>query len=55
VRHAVDLLGNALIRFSLPASERDNVLADLDQMLLNPTNLLYDLEGAAKTAVFRLK
>jgi len=49
------ILGNALCRFDLPASERDEVLADLDQMLLNPTNLMYDLEGAAKTALLRVK
>jgi FRG domain len=49
------LLGTALARYILPASDRDEVLADLDQMLLNPTNLMYDLEGAAKKAAFRVK
>lgn len=53
-RSLEDLLGNALFRFVLPASARANALADLDQMLLNPTNLMYDLDGAAKTSVARI-
>jgi FRG domain len=47
------LLGHALIKLQIPASEREPALSHLDSMLLNPTSLMYDLDGAAKTAVWR--
>ena len=53
-RPAEALLDSALHRFIIPAKFRSEALADLDQMLLNPTNLMYDLEGAAKTAALRV-
>lgn len=49
-----DLLGDGLSRWLLPAGERDLILTELDSMLLNATMLMYDLDGAARTAVQRL-
>jgi hypothetical protein len=49
-----ELLGKALTKIEIPASERSIALADLDEMGLNSTNLLYDLDGAARTARSRI-
>lgn len=49
-----DLLGPALFKFVLPARDAALALADLDQMLLNSSILMYDLDGAAKTAARRI-
>lgn len=48
------MLSPALTKFTLPAAEKDLALGDLDQMLLNETRLMYDPDGAAKTASRRL-
>jgi hypothetical protein len=50
-----DLLDNALFRFDLPAEERDVALNDLDQMTISATTLLNDLDGAARTAMARVR
>ncbi|MEM9881884.1 MAG: FRG domain-containing protein [Planctomycetota bacterium] len=44
------LLDLSLTQFILPAAEADTALRDLDQMLLNSSMLMYDLDGAARTA-----
>lgn len=48
------LLQPALTAFRLPATEKKSALRDLDQMLLNDTSLMYDLDAAARTATWRL-
>lgn len=48
------LIPQALTRFDLSADDRERALQDLDEMLVNATTMLYDLEGAAKTAMLRL-
>ncbi len=45
-----DLLGPGLFKFRIDATQRDVALADLEQAMVNATNLYYDLEGAARTA-----
>jgi hypothetical protein len=52
-RTVEDLLGDSLTQFRLPMSERDVALNDLDQMLVNPTTLFYDLDGVARTVASR--
>ena len=47
-------LGNALRKFVLPADEARDVVAELDEMMVNATNLYYDLSGAAETARYRV-
>lgn len=47
------ILGSALLKIRVPVSERDKALRDLDMMLLNSSTLMYDLDGAAKTAEWR--
>lgn len=49
-----DLLDISLTKFLIPAKNKDLALQDLDQMLLNPTMLLGDLDAAAVTAAWRL-
>ncbi len=53
-RSLEDLLGPALFKFVLPVRDAAVALADLDQMLLNSSMLMYDLDGAAKTAARRI-
>jgi len=48
------IVDKALTKFILPATEKNLALGDLDQMLLNETHLMYDPDGAAKTASRRL-
>ncbi|MCX5662644.1 MAG: FRG domain-containing protein [Planctomycetota bacterium] len=48
-----ELLQPALWKFRVPATERECALRDLDQMLLNLTTLMYDLDGAARTVAWR--
>jgi hypothetical protein len=48
------MLADALYQFLLPATETTAMLRDLDQMLLSPTSLMYDLDGAARTAAWRM-
>ena len=48
-----ECLQDSLVKFRIPASERRRALSCLDSMLLNSSTLMYDLDGAAKTAIFR--
>lgn len=48
------LIPEYLTRFDLPVTDRVTAMQDLDEMLVNATTMFYDLEGAARTAVFRL-
>ncbi len=50
-----ELLHPALWKFRLHASEREFALQDLDQMLLNSTTIMFDLDGAAQTTNWRVK
>jgi hypothetical protein len=53
-RPVEDLLGDSLTKIEIPAAERKLALADLDEMGINSTNLMYDLNGAASTARSRI-
>ena len=48
------LLGDALARFDIPASESKIALADLDEMMVNSRLLFRDLDGAARMATRRV-
>jgi hypothetical protein len=45
-----ELLGDSLLRFEIPLSERKAALGELDEMLLNSRTLFRDFGGAASTA-----
>ena len=49
-----ELVGDHLIRYEIPISERKIVLSDLDEMLINMRTLFRDLDGAAKLASGRV-
>ncbi len=48
------LLGSALNRFDIPATERSTALSDLDEMKINARSLFRDLDAAARTAERRV-
>jgi hypothetical protein len=48
------LLGDAVDRFDLPATDRALAMADLDEMGINATNLFRDMTAAARTAQSRI-
>jgi hypothetical protein len=48
------ILADALTKLTIPASEREVALADLDAMAINAATLFGDLDGAARTATYRL-
>lgn len=48
------LLGDAVVRFDLPATDRELAMADLDEMGINATNLFRDITAAARTAQSRI-
>jgi hypothetical protein len=54
-REVEELLGAALFKFRVPATERDAALRDLDQHMVNLTTLFYDLDGAARTVGWRCR
>jgi hypothetical protein len=45
-----ELLGDALIRYDIPVSQRQMALTALDRMTVNARNLFRDLDAAARTA-----
>jgi len=49
-----ELLDPALTKFVIPTKDRRLAIADLDDMTINATNLLCDLDGAARTVVSRI-
>ncbi|NQU22461.1 MAG: FRG domain-containing protein [Candidatus Nealsonbacteria bacterium] len=49
-----ELLADHLVRYDIPLSERQFVLADLDEMLINSRKLFRDLDGAARSAMNRV-
>lgn len=49
-----NLLGDALVKFELPASERRIALIDLDIMTITAKCLFRDLDAAGRTAVNRV-
>ncbi|HWE37852.1 MAG TPA: FRG domain-containing protein [Isosphaeraceae bacterium] len=49
-----EILSGALTKIIVPAQFRSIALADLDAMTINAANLFADLDGAARTARFRL-
>ena len=49
-----ELLGDALSKITIPAGSRAIALADLDAMAINPTTMFADLDGAARTAIYRV-
>jgi hypothetical protein len=54
-RPVESLLEAALTKIILPTSSRIAALTDLDEMAINAATLFSDLDGAARTARFRLK
>ena len=54
-RSLEDILGSALTKFVIPIGResRQNALDELDEMMINGTNLFEDYEGAAQTAASR--
>ncbi len=56
VRRSVEtIMSDALTRILLPSAIKETVLADLDEMGINAAMLFSDLDGAARTVVYRLK
>jgi len=51
---AADLLAGALTKVIIPSSSKHVALADLDEMGINAASLFSDLDGAARTARYRL-
>jgi len=51
---AADLLAGALTKVIIPSSSKHVALADLDEMGINAASLSSDLDGAARTARYRL-
>jgi hypothetical protein len=49
-----DLAGNALTKVLIPARESRAALAELDAMTINAASLFPDMEGAGRTARFRV-
>src|SRR5262249_31968339 len=49
-----ELVGNALTKFLIPGREGRAALEELDEMTINATYLFPDMEGAARTAHFRV-
>ncbi len=50
-----DILSDSLTKITIPSTSKANALADLDEMGINSASLFADLDGAAKTARYRLK
>ncbi len=48
------LLGDSIWKIVIPYSERKVALSDLDEMGINARNLFRDLDGAARTAIWRV-
>lgn len=53
-RAVEEIFGGALYKFLVPATEAERAMGELDEMMINGTNLLYDLEGVAQTAAGRV-
>jgi hypothetical protein len=49
-----ELLGDALTKVIVPATLRTMVMASLDEMSINAASLFADLDGAARTARYRM-
>lgn len=50
-----EIVGEALLRIDIPATQRQHALVDLDEMMINRRTLFRDLDGAATAAALRLE
>ena len=54
-RTVEEILSDSLTKITIPSMSKASALADLDEMGINSASLFADLDGAARTARYRLR